>query len=94
MPDTTPRRGHCGSPPTLPQRIDTALEVIAHVVLSSPPPVKWDYKTNRETAQTQTIPIAPLRGSLWKSPLKMSCRLPKGTSRSQNRPQRRSEWTC
>lgn len=48
MPDTTPRRGPGRPPRSMPERIDAPPEVIARVVLGSPPPAEWDYQTKEE----------------------------------------------
>ena len=48
MPDTTSRR-RVGRPPRpMPERIDAPPEVIARMVLNSPPPAEWDYQTKQE----------------------------------------------
>ena len=78
----------------MPRQVDAGLEVVAQVVLSSPQPAGRDYQTKRKTALTLTMPVATPFGGHWKSPLTMSCRPAKRISRSQNRPQRTSEWTC
>ena len=48
MPDTTPRRGPGRPPRPMPERIDAPPEVIARVVLNSPPPAEWDYQPKQE----------------------------------------------
>ena len=37
----------------MPERIDAPPEVIARVVLSSPPPAEWDYQTKEEPESTE-----------------------------------------